>query len=54
MVGKDDPGVDAEGRVEPYLPKSVPQHVNCVTNRSERRSSKLTVKNDPPGTRLRR
>jgi hypothetical protein len=28
MVGKDDPGVDAEGRVEPHLPKSVPQHVN--------------------------
>jgi hypothetical protein len=28
MVGKDDPGVDAEGRVEPHLPNSVPQRTN--------------------------
>jgi hypothetical protein len=28
MVGKDDPGVDVEGRVEPHLPKSVPQCLN--------------------------
>jgi hypothetical protein len=28
MVGKDDPGVDAERRVAPHLPKSLPQHVN--------------------------
>ena len=28
MVGKDDPGVDAEGRAEPHLPNSVPQCLN--------------------------
>jgi hypothetical protein len=28
MVGKDDPGVDVEGRVELHLPNSVPQHAN--------------------------
>jgi hypothetical protein len=28
MVGKDDPGVDAEGRVAPHLPNSVPLCLN--------------------------
>src|ERR1700738_4009291 len=28
MVGKDDPGVDAEGRVAPHPPNSVPQCLN--------------------------
>jgi hypothetical protein len=28
MVGKDEPGVDAEGCLEPHLPKSVPRCLN--------------------------
>jgi len=27
-VGKDDPGADAEGRVERHLPNSIPQRLN--------------------------
>ena len=28
MVGKDNPGADAEGGVESHLPNSVPQRLN--------------------------
>ena len=53
MVGKDDPGVDVEGRVASHLPNSAPQRLSlrhqqvCATveqiNRDEERSTRNPI-----------
>jgi hypothetical protein len=55
VVGKEDPGVDAESALARTCRTASRNASFCITNRCERRSSRFTVKkNVPPGTRLRR
>jgi hypothetical protein len=53
MVGEDDPGVDVEGAWSRTFRTASRSARIYITNRSEARSSKLTVKNNvPPATRF--
>ena len=44
VVGEADPGVDEEGRAAAYLQIASCNASICVTNRSDQRSSRFTVK----------